>query len=65
MPLIRSRDFSWKFEIFVSTQALKLKLGQDKFGKRTMYNLQTRINFRKKSHDQVDKIIDQLQLSPM
>ena len=65
MPLIRSCDFSWKFEIFISTQALKLKFRQDKFGKRTMYNLQTRINFQKKSHDQVDKIIDQLQLSPM
>ena len=43
--------------------AIKLTFGWNRFGKRTMYNLQIRIYFYKKSHDQVDKIIDQLQLS--
>ena len=46
------------------TSAIKLKFG---FGKRTMYNLQTRIQFQKKSssssNDQVDKIINQIHLS--
>ena len=49
------------------TSAIKLKFGGNRFGKRTMYNLQTRIQFQKKSssssNDQVDKIIDQLHLS--
>ena len=35
----------------------------NKFGKRTVQNLPTRIHFLKKSLGQVDKIIDQLHLS--
>ena len=43
--------------------AIKLTIGQTRFGKRTVYNLQNRIYFQKKLHDQVDKMIDQLHLS--
>ena len=38
-----------------------LTFGRNKFDKRTVQNLQTRIYFYKKSRNQVDKIIDQLQ----
>ena len=40
------------------TAAIKLTFGWNRFGKKTEYNLQTRIHFYKKSRDQVDKIID-------
>ena len=43
--------------------AKKLIFGRKRFGKRTLDNLQTGIYFQKKSHDQVDKIIDQFYLS--
>ena len=44
-------------------QTLKLKCGINKFGEMTLYNLQTRIRFKKKLQDKVDEIIDQLYLS--
>ena len=37
--------------------AIKLKFGRKKFGKRTVYNLQTT------SLDEIDKTIDQIHLS--
>ena len=40
-----------------------MTFGRNKFGKRKAKNLKTRIYFLKKSRDQVDIIIDQLQLS--
>ena len=46
-----------------SCAAIKLTFGRNRSGKRTVYNLQTRIYFQKKLSDQVDKIIDQLHLS--
>ena len=42
-------------EMSASTHAIKLKFGHNEFGKRTVYNLQTRIRFSKKSRDQVHK----------
>ena len=45
------------------TQTIKLIFGCNRFGKRTVYNLQTRIHFLKKTRDLVDKITDQLHLS--
>ena len=46
-----------------STQAIKLKFRRNELVIRTAYNLQTRIFFKKKTLDQVDKITDQLDLS--
>ena len=43
-----------------STQAIKLKFGRNKFGKRTERSLQTRLRFNKMSRDIVDEIIDQI-----
>ena len=43
--------------------AVKLTSGWIRFSKRTMYNLEIRIYFWKKSHDLVDLIIDQIHLS--
>ena len=40
-----------------------MTFGRNKFGKRVAKNFKTRICFQKMSRDQVDKIIDQLQLS--
>ena len=37
-------------------QAMKLTFGCNKFGKRAVQNLRTRIHFYKKSRNQVDKI---------
>ena len=46
-----------------STQAIKLQFRRNELVIRTAYNLQTRILFKKKTLDQVDKITDQLDLS--
>ena len=62
-----SRDFFWDYlqclqllsRMSTFKQALKLTFGRKKFDKKTGQNLQTRIRFKKKSRDQVDKIIDQ------
>ena len=48
--------FNFLLEITTSTQAIKLKFGRDKFAERTVYNLQARTHFSKKSRDQVDKV---------
>ena len=40
-----------------------MTFGRNKSGKGAAKNFKTRIYFRKMSRDQVDKIIDQLQLS--
>ena len=45
------------------TPAIKLLFGRNRSGKRTVYNLQTRIHFKKRLRDQIDEIIDQLHLS--
>ena len=50
-------------ELSTFKQAIKLIFWRNKFGKRTVQNVQTRIHFLKKSRNQVDKIIDQLHLS--
>ena len=49
-------------EISIFRQAIKLTFQRNKFGKRTVQNLQTRIHVQKKSRDQFDKIIDQVHL---
>ena len=61
-----SRDFSKKcfllcnflLEISTFRSAVKLTFGHNRFGKRTVYNKQTRMHFRKKSREQVDTIIE-------
>ena len=45
------------------TPAIKFTFRSNRFGKRTGNNLQTRIYFSKKSRNQADKIINQLNLS--
>ena len=42
---------------------LKLTVGCNKFGKKVVQNLRTRVHFFKKLRDQVDKTIDKLYLS--
>ena len=49
--------------ISTSTQAIMLTFGHNTFGKRTVCNLQTRIQFNKTSRYRLDKIVDQLFLS--
>ena len=46
-----------------TTQSMKLKFGRNKFDKMTVSNVQTRIVYRKKSHDPADEIIGELYLS--
>ena len=66
-----SHDFLWKYfpvcdfllDTSTSTEAIKLKFGYDKFGEKTVNHLKAAIRFQKKPRDQVDKIIDQLNLS--
>ena len=65
-----THDFSKKYflvcnllEMSTFMPAIKLTFVCNGFGKRTVYNLQARINFYKKSCDQVDKVIDQYHLS--
>ena len=50
-------------EMLASTQAMKLKLGRNKFDKRAVCNEQIRICFWKNTYDQADEIFDQLHLS--
>ena len=42
---------------------ISIKFGSNKFRKRTVWRLQTRIYFRKKSRDQAYEIIDQIHLT--
>ena len=53
------------FSVEMSTfkQAKKLTFGCNKFGKRAVQNLPTRIYFQKKSRDEVDKITGKFHLS--
>lgn len=46
-----------------TTQSMKLKFGRNKFDKMTVSNVQTRIVYKKKSHDPADEIIGELYLS--
>ena len=52
------------FEISTFKQAIKLTFGRNKFGRWTVFSLQTRIHFLEKvTYEQIDKIIDQFYLS--
>ena len=53
----------FSLEMLASTQAMKLKLGRNKFDKRAVCNVQIRIWFWKNTYDQADEIFDQLHLS--
>ena len=75
-PWMWSCDFSWNFlqrfnflvEMLTFKQGIKVTSGRNRFGKRTVQNLQTRMHFSKKLCDQVDKIIARLhyqKVSPM
>ena len=55
--------FNFLVEFSTYKQVIKLTFRRDKFGKKTVQNLQTRMHFYKTLGNQVDKIIDQLHLS--
>lgn len=49
-------------QMLIFTQVMKLKFGHDKFGKRIVLNLKTRIHLKKKPRGQDDEMFQNLSI---